>query len=129
MTQKSYLPYAILTAVILLASYLIGASVSKVNAMAPSGLPASIATTSPAAVSTTASTIFATSTCAARIISTTASPVMLTFSENQSVVPTALFGVLQAASTTVAYDSGQYGCGAVQVYAFVAGNITVSESR
>ena len=98
-------------------------------ASAPNGLVASIATTSNPTVGTTALLLFSTSTCDARIITTYASPIMLTFSQNQGKIPTATFGILQAASTTVAYDSGQYGCGAVTVYSFVSQAITVSESR
>jgi hypothetical protein len=44
-------------------------------------------------------------------------------------VPTALIGHLQAASTTVSYDSGIYGCNAVRIYSFASSIITVSESR
>lgn len=92
-------------------------------------LPGTVATTSVATVTTTASTIFATSTCGARVITTTASPIMLTFSDNQGAVPTGAFGTLQAASTTVAYSNSLYGCGAYKAYSFVSGPITVMESR
>ena len=54
---------------------------------------------------------------------------MLTFSDNQGKVPSGVYGHLQAASTTVAYDGGQYGCGAVRIYSFTSQAITVSESR
>ena len=101
----------------------------QVLGSAPAGLPATVATSSIAAVTTNATTVFATSSCAARIITTSASPIMITFSDNHGSVPTGSFGHLQSASTTVAYDSGQYGCGAVKVFSFVAGTISVSESR
>ncbi len=100
-----------------------------VHASAPSGLQASVATTSLSLVGTSASTIFATSTCSARIITTYASPIMLTFSERQSIQPSGIFGRLQDASTTVSYDSGIYGCEAVQAFSFVSQNITVMETR
>ena len=95
---------------------------------APSGLPATVATTSQITVGTTAITVFATSTCAARIVSTTNKPIMLTFTDAQT--PTFALGVAQVASTTVAYDSGQYGCGEVKIYGFdAASKITVYETR
>ncbi len=103
----------------------------KAGASAPSGLPATIATTSVQTVGTTARLLFATSTCATRVISTRAQPMMLSFSDNQGFIPTAINGHLQAASTTVAYDSGQYGCNAVRVISGtpISDTITVSESN
>lgn len=98
-------------------------------ASAPSGLPAVVATSSQMTVNTTASLIMATSSCAARIVTTTASPVTLSFSDIQGFVPSGLQGHLQPASTTVAYDSGLYGCGAVRAYSFVAGTLTITETR
>lgn len=93
-------------------------------------LPATIATTSVATVTSTASTVIATSTCAARIISTTgAGGIMITFTDNQGSVPSATFGFWQPSSSTVSYDSGLYGCGAVKVYSGVTQIITVSDSR
>lgn len=99
------------------------------NASAPSGLIATMASTSNPVVTTTPSLVIATSTCTARVISTTASPIMITFTDNQGKVPSATFGFLQPASTTVVYDGGQYGCGAVRIYSFVSGAITVADSR
>lgn len=123
-----FLPVAIAVTAIVALLFLFG-SIRDAKASAPPGLRTTVATTSPAAVTTSASVIFATSTCDSRIISTTASPIMLTFSENQNVVPSAIFGHLQAASTTVAYDSALYGCGAVQAYSFVNGTVTLTEAR
>lgn len=119
-------------AAVMLAGLFISFMAHDASASAPSGLPATIATTSNPTVNTTAALVFATSTnqsCAARIITTYASPIMLTFSQNQGKIPTGTFGHLQPASTTVAYDSGQYGCNAVYIYSFVSQAITVSESR
>lgn len=99
------------------------------GASAPSGLPATIASSSSYSLTTTASTLFATSSCSARIVTTQASPIMLTFSDYSNQTPTAMYGHLQAASTTVAYDSGLYGCGLVKVYSFTTATTTVSESR
>lgn len=96
---------------------------------APSGLQATIATSSNPTVGTTALLVFATSTCSTRIVSTYASPVMMYFSDITGQRPSPTAGHLQAASTTVAYDSGLYGCGAVYMYGFVSTAITVSEAR
>lgn len=84
-------------------------------ASAPSGLPATVATTSSIAVgtSTLSTTLFVPSTCSARIITTVAQPIMLSFSAISSTTITQTVGHLQGASTTVAYDSGIYGCGRV----------------
>jgi hypothetical protein len=104
--------------------------VPRALSSAPSGLPATVATTSPAAVSTTQSLVIGTSSaCASRVISTKASAIMLTFSDAQGQVPTGTYGFVQAASTTVAYDSGLYGCGAVRAYSFASDTITVTETR
>lgn len=92
--------------------------------------PANVATSSNPTVTTTAGTVFATSTaCTSRVISTSAQPIMITFSDNQGKIPTGSFGHLQAASTTVAYDAGLYGCGRLQVYSFATQLITVTELR
>ena len=99
------------------------------KASAPNGLPATIATTSVSLVNTTASLVIATSSCSARIISTATSSIMIGFTDNQGFVPSAMQGIYQAASTTVAYDSGQYGCGAVRVYSFQTQNLTVMDAR
>jgi hypothetical protein len=98
---------------------------------APSGLSSRVATTSAITVGTTAQTVFATSTnCASRIITTAAQPIMLTLNDYAGHTPTGSFGHLQAASTTVVYDSGLYGCGAVKIYGFTANTvITVTETR
>ena len=96
---------------------------------APSGLPATVATTSAPTVGNTALRIFATSSCSARIITTYASSIMLTFTDKDGDVPSAILGHLQPASTTVAYDSGLYGCNTVRAYGFVSTAIWVSESR
>lgn len=63
-------------------------------------------------------TVAATTTCSARILSTSAKPVMLTFTDADT--PTGMFGVLQAASSTVVYDNTQYGCGKIKAYGFDA---------
>ena len=106
---------------------------------APSGLKAAFATTSTATVgpqkpnvASTTVTVFGNETnCSARVISTVGTPIMLLFSNamisSTTANPTALYGHTQAASTTVVYDSGQFGCGYVSAYAFSSTTITVSE--
>lgn len=57
--------------------------------------------------------VFATSTpCTHRVISTKADPILIHFGV---ATPTPENGHLQAASTTVSYDSGLYGCGAMRI--------------
>jgi hypothetical protein len=115
---------------IALTAYIVGLQQKMAFGSAPKGIAATVATTSNPTVGTTAALIFATSsTCTARTVTTVASPVMITFSDSQGKVPTALFGHLQPASTTVVYDSGQVGCDAWRMYGFVSSAVTVSESR
>jgi hypothetical protein len=104
----------------------------KAFGSAPSGLPATVATSTFAyPVGTSQTVLFATSTCAARVITTRNEAVMLSFNEPAGQVPTVLTGHSQVASTTVVYDSGQYGCGAVRVISATgaATAVSVSESR
>lgn len=97
---------------------------------APSGLPSTLATSTLLALaSRTATTLIATSSCASRVVSTTNSSLMLTFSNYNGASPSEVFGHMQIASTTVVYDSGQYGCGLVKAFADTATNITVTETR
>jgi len=120
----------LLTAVslILLFVYLFMGGGLRANADDAS-LPATVATSSVNTVGTTPVLMFATSTCATRIISTSASPIMLTFTDRVGLVPTGIIGFLQAASTTVAYPSNQFGCNAVKAYSYVSGTVNVAESR
>ncbi len=120
---------ALTIAFILGALFLLTYDDKEVGAAAPAGIQATVATTSLNAVSTTATTVFATSTCAARIVTTTASDIRITFSDYAAQTPTAAFGHLQTASTTVAYDGGIYGCDRMKVYSLVGSNITVTETR
>lgn len=119
---------SVLGAAAIIAAFFLFANPFKAAADATT-LPATVATSSPSAVTTTARTIFATSTCATRVISTRESAITLTFSDNQGVTPTATYGHVQAASTTVAYDAAQYGCNAFKAYSFTAQNLSVMEAR
>lgn len=129
-TTQSNLRYIIVAVTILLLA--IGFAIDstpKAGAAAPSGLPATVATSSSQIVITSAPIIFATSTCAARIITVNAGGnIMLTFSDMLGQTPTATFGRFQAASTTVEYDSGIYGCGSVKAYGSGV-TITTTETR
>ena len=95
---------------------------------APSGLPAGNASSSPIAVAAgSVTTPVATSTtCAARVVATASTTVMVQVGGDG---PTASSGYFQAASTTAIYDGGIYGCGAVKIYPFSTGAITVTETQ
>lgn len=83
---------------------------------APAGLPATIGTSSTVLVGTsTPMTLTATSTgCAARIISTGAQAIKISFDwKLSSTTLDNNIGHFQGGSTTVAYDSGLYGCSVV----------------
>jgi hypothetical protein len=100
------------------------------SASAPSGLKATVATTTKYVVGTTASKPFATSTCSARIITTVEKPIMIMFTDKKGESPTAVLGHYQAASTTIAYDSGIYGCDAWRIYGHDANStITLTETQ
>ena len=75
-----------------------------------------------------ATALFSTSTgCTSRIITTTPiAPIRLTFRDDD--VPTATFGHIQAASTSVAYDSAIYGCGRWEAFSWVAQAVSISET-
>jgi len=98
---------------------------------APSGLTATVATSSQASVGTTATTVFATSTnCSARVISTVEKPIMLIFSNYKGETPSGVYGYLQAASTTTIYDAEIFGCNALKVYGFDSSTtLTIMETR
>lgn len=114
----------------LLSSVLTGTK--NAGASAPSGLFATIATSSQLTVGTTAGLAFATSTagCSSRIVSTTGKAVMMTLSQYKGETPSATIGFLQGASTTVAYDAGLYGCGRMDIYGFDSNTtVNVAEFR
>lgn len=118
------------TLVLGVATYLFIESIPFVHGEAPSGLQATVATSSNPVVNTTASLVVASSTCAARIISTTGtSGIMISFADTSAGAPNGLYGHYQAASSTVAYNSGLYGCGAVRIYSYATQSISVSEAR
>lgn len=103
------------------------------SVIASSSIPITVGSTSPV-------TLFSVSgLCTARVITTYQVPVMLSFSTSSADAlrnkPTATYGHLQAASTTVVYDSGLYGCPEVTAYGFQQSvtvpstTITISEFK
>ena len=99
-------------------------------ASAPPGAPATVATSTAQSVTIgVAELLFATSSCSSRIVSTQGDAIKLTFSDFTGLVPSASVGHVQAASTTVAYDSGLYGCNAVKVYSYGTQTVHVTETN
>lgn len=127
------LPIALFVIALAVLLYALGILTPRSFAGAPSGLPTTIATSSTPTVSGTVTVpVIATSSprCTVRIISTTvADGIRISFTDKQGFVPSATQGMWQPASTTVAYDSGLYGCGAVRVYSGVSQVITVAEGE
>lgn len=87
------------------------------GATAPAGLNAQVATSSTLAVGPS-NNVYAMGTttnesryqCAARVISTQGQPIMISFASLSSTTLSTTNGFWQAASTTVAYDGGLFGC-------------------
>jgi len=73
-------------------------------------------------------TIFSKGTeCDARVVTTSDAAVRLGFGTVTGFTVSATAGHIQAASTTVVYDSGLYGCGNVTAYGWSSTTLTVSE--
>lgn len=90
----------------------------------------SVATSSFQAVSaTTVELLYATSSCSSRVIGTQGGEIRLTFSDYKGERPTGTNGFPQNASTTVVYEAETYGCGAIYVYPYYTGTLTISEYR
>jgi hypothetical protein len=64
--------------------------------------------------------------CASRVISTTGNAIMLSFATS-TLNPSGTEGFYQGPSTTVAYDSEQYGCGYVVAASLSTTTISVAE--
>jgi len=123
--KKYYITLAVAFVIALV--FLLEHKTPAVQGSAPSGLEATIATSTAFTISnaTSKSGITLTSTttgCAARIITTSSSTAYLAFGYGGALATpaggatTTPFGnILQAASTTVAYDAGIYGCATVRV--------------
>ena len=116
--------------VAVLVAYIMGMKTQPALAAAPSGLEATVATTSQLNIGAGGViTLLATSTCTSRVVTTSGSAVMLTMTDRLGQTPDGDFGHLQLASTTIAYDSGLYGCGLIKAYSFGAQVITFSSVR
>ena len=73
--------------------------------------------------------IFGTSTCVARIITTTGGDsIYLSFYDGAPVLGQ-YNGHRQGASSTETYDSDQFGCGLVRVFAIASTTVTATETR
>ena len=93
---------------------------------APSGLQASYSTSTEFAATAVIRRLVATSTCSSRVITTGASAIVLDLSERNGA-PIGFLGHWQAASTTVNYDSGVYGCDAWNVRGDGNSTFTITE--
>lgn len=127
--MKDKIAVAVLAAALMIVGWL-GHSVPQEKfGSAMGGFAATVATTSVSAIAAGGiNTLVATSTCSATII-TAQTAIMLTFSDYVGQSPTGLFGVLQAASTTIAYDSGLYGCGLIKAFSYAAQSLTVTRTN
>lgn len=143
-TMKSatiYSLYALAASIIFLAVVVSLKPFASVLGAAPLGQSAYLQTATTSAVGPQDSndTIFAASSdnsCKARVVSTTGlSAIMLNFGEPgadragniSSTTVSGSVGHWQAASTTVVYDSGLYGCGQWSAFSYASQTITISE--
>lgn len=106
-------------------------SFQSVSASAPSGLPATIATSSTITLpANTATLLVATSSCSARIITASSTAIYLTFSDYAGQSPSpSIYHAYQAASSTVVYDSGEFGCGLVKAWSQTSVRIGIVDSQ
>lgn len=115
-------------ALIGLLTYWVSLQIPLTFSSAPSGLPAQNlpATSTVLTLSAdTATTLFeARRSCNARSISTGAQNLKISFS---STTPNSFIGSVQLSSTTVAYDSGLYGCGQWRGFATASTTIDLNE--
>lgn len=130
-----------LTAIVfvVMSAFVIFNSAMSAGASAPTGLPATVATSSAFTVGPDANTYIVGTTspafeartmCAARIISTVGQPIQISFGSVSSTTLSQVKGHLQGASTTVAYDSGIYGCGYMTIRGINASTtIQITETR
>ena len=114
--------------VAVICSFIILNEVKSANAEAPFGLHATVASSSQLTVGPGnnvwsgfgTTTNEGTQICAARIISTVGQPIMISFASLSSTTLSQTSGYIQAASTTVAYDGGLYGCGYMTIRGLIA---------
>ena len=125
MTKKLELGWQIIAVLAIgVFAFWVASTLRTTHGSAPSGLPANYGTSSTLAVRPNYVQVMtvARSNCAARSVSTAATAIRLSFG-GESATSTATstnqigssIGTLQAASTTVVYDGGLYGCGFIGV--------------
>lgn len=132
---KTITSISLLTLVLLLGAIFL--SITNISfAAAPSGLPSTqtMATSTQVGPQANVTIDPASANCASRIVGTQAQPIMLIFADptNGDISSTTLSqsrGFIQAASTTVAYDAGIYGCGRMVGYAAASTTITIVENK
>jgi hypothetical protein len=137
MTNIKSLQYGIVIALVLAIVYLFGASATRVGASAFPGLITTmgVATTTTVGPQQNKQLFASNSACLSRVVSTSGgSAIMLIFADptNGDVSSTTLSGSVghwQAASTTVAYDAGLYGCGRTFAYGYASTTVMTSELR
>lgn len=107
-----------------------------VGASAPSGLPATLYKVTNIEVGPQENTLVFTSTdrCSSRIISTVGTSIMINFATTSAQATSTAYlsefvGHVQGASTTIAYDSGIYGCPAVGIFGVASTTIRITEFR
>lgn len=134
----------IISILVLILAALGGSQVANLGG-APGNLPANMATTSTVEIGKSVEVLFATTTavtnaaktCAARTVTTGTSAIKWTYagtekSERGTTTLQNGFGFLQAASTTVAYQSSDFGCGAwvvTEASGLGSSTVTVVETR
>lgn len=131
--QKS-LPTIAFVALALLFSFILVGGTRLVGASAPTGVPATqgSATTTVVGPQETKTLFASNSACASRIVRTQGTDIYIAFADptNGDVASTtlsAVVGFTQPASTTVAYDSGLYGCGRMTAEAVASTTITTAQ--
>lgn len=87
----------------------------------PKVATSSLVVVGPQSVNTVAAT---SSNCVTRIVGTVGTAIQLSFSQN--INPTATVGHVQGASTSIPYNNGDYGCGAITGYAAASTSITIT---
>ncbi len=133
--MRNKLAVAILSLAVFIAGFLVHTpSTAKFGSATP-GLPAvyGIATTTLVGPQQIFQ-IFASSQCTARVVSTAGSAITLIFfdpsgGDISSTTISGSKGIWQGSSTTVAYDSGIYGCGRVFAYSFASSSLNLIETR
>lgn len=128
---RQWVYYCSAVLLVLVASLIWSAYVTpQATGSAPTGYSAVNGTTSAITMTdaTDVSELFATSTCVSRVITTGTKNIRLKFFDSAFAL-SATAGHLQTASTTVAYDSGIYGCGLVTGLSTDADTVRVSELR